>query len=307
MKRFALILGLGVLLASGPAASLAQTTDESFAALRAAEAKKDAALVKKLAAQTHALAQEELKVPEPEGADMQKAWKERLAWARDVDSFTEFALYSVSLQAPPAEAIDLLQTLEKQNPKSKYLADGGYSRYFAALQQAGQTSQIVAVAQRAVANMPDCIDALLVLVDNALTKGDIAQASALGQRMVNAMNKETKPEGMAQADWDRKRSLALGHGYYAMGMAAAAGNRYYEVDRNLRAALPFIRGNNTMLGPALFQLGVANYQLGRTLLDRQRMLQAADFSDQAAKIPGPHQEGAWRNAMSIRQEASRMR
>ena len=308
MNRFVLTLGLGVLLVGGPVAALAQTTDEAFAALKAAEAKKDAALVKKLAAQTHALVAEELQVPQPEGADMLTAWKERLAWARDVDSFSEYALYSVSIPAAPAVAVDLLQTLEKQNPKSKYLDDGGYARYFTALSQAGQAAQIVPVAQRAIANLPNCVDALLVLVDNALTRGDLGTASTLGQRVVAAMSKETKPEGMAQADWDRKRGTALGHGYYAIGMANATGNKYYEVDRNLRAALPFIKGNNALLGPALFQLGVANYQLGRQLLDRQRMMQAADFSDQASRIPGfPNQNDAWRNSQAIRAEAAKMR
>jgi hypothetical protein len=307
MNRFVLILGLGILLAGGPIAALAQTTDEAFAALKAAEAKKDAELVKKLAGQTHALASEELKVPEPEGADMQKAWKERLAWARDVDTFTEYALYSTSLQAEPAVAIDLLETLERQNPKSKYLDDGGYARLFAVLSQTGQTAKIVPIAQKAVASLPDCVDVLLVLLDNALTKGEVGPASTYAQRLIATISREGKPEGMAQADWERKRSVALGHGYYALGMAAAQKNQPFEVDKNLRAALPFIKGNNAMLGPALFQLGVANYQLGRQLLDRQRMLQAADFSDQASRIPGPQQNDAWRNVQAIRAEAAKMR
>jgi len=306
MNRFVLPLSLGIFLVGG-AAALAQTTDDSFAALKAAEAKKDAAAVKKLAAQTHALVAEELKVPEPEGADMQAAWKARLAWARDVDTFTEYALYSTSLQAPPAVAIDLLQTLEKQNPKSKYLDEGGYSRYFAALSQSGQASQIVPVASKAIADQPDCVDLLLVLVDNAMAQNATGNASTYSQRLVAAMSKETKPEGVSDADWERKRALALGHGYFAMGMAAAAANRIFDADRNLRAALPFIKGNSAMYGTALFQLGVANYQLARQLLDRQRMIQAADFSDQASKIPGPHQQDAWRNAQSIRNEALKMR
>ncbi len=306
MNRFVLPLSLGILLVSG-AAALAQTTDDSFAALKAAEAKKDAAAVKKLAAQTHALAAEELQVPEPEGADMQKAWKDRLAWAREVDTFTEYALYSTSLQAPPAVAIDLLQMLEAQNPKSKYLDEGGYGRYFAALSESGQASKIVPIASKAIANLPDCVDLLMVLVDNAMAQNAGGNALTYGQRLVSAMSRDTKPEGMAQADWDRKRALALGRGYYAMGMAQAQANRPFDVDKSLRAALPYIKGNSSMYGTALFQLGVANYQLGRQLLDRQRMMQAADFSDQASRIPGPHQQDAWRNTQAIRSEVAKMR
>jgi hypothetical protein len=298
---------VGALLILGPFVGLSQTLDESFAALKDAEAKKDVELVKKLSAQTHALAAEELAIEEPQGADMKKAWKERLSWARDVDSFSEYALYSLSSQAEPKVAIDLLQTLEKQNPKSRYLDEGGYARYFAELTESGQSAQIVPVAEKALASLPNSVDLLLVLADAAMSKQQTANGLTYSQRLVAAMNRATKPEGVSEADWGRKRSLALGHGYYYIGMIMAQRNSFFEADRNLRAALPHIRGNSAMAGPALFSLGVANFQLGTQTNNKKRVLEAADFSDQASKIPGSQAQDAWRNAQAMRAQAAKMR
>jgi hypothetical protein len=307
MNLSVLSVCLGALLVLGPFVGLSQTLDESFAALKDAEAKKDVELVKKLSAQTHALAAEELAIEEPESAEMKKAWKERLSWARDVSSFSEYALYSLSLTAEPAVAIDLLQTLEKQNPKSRYLDEGGYARYFAALTQSGQTAQVTTVAEKGLANLPGSVDLLLVLADTAMSKQQTGNGLTYSQRLVTAMNKATKPEGVSDADWGRKRSMALGHGYYYIGMIQAQRNAFFEVDRNLRAALPHIQGNNALMGPALFALGVANFQLGSQTNNKKRVMEAADFSERASKIPGSHAADAWRNTQAMRAQAAKMR
>jgi hypothetical protein len=75
----------------------------------------------------------------------------------------------------------------------------------------------------------------------------------------------------------------------------------------LRAALPLIKGNNPMLGPALFFLGVANYNIGKLTLNKAKMLEAAKFSQDSAAIQGPYQDQAYRNAMNIKTEADHMR
>jgi len=307
MKLSVLGVCLGTLLVLGPTAGLSQTLDESFAALKDAEAKKDVELVKKLSAQTHALAAEELAIEEPAAADMKKAWKERLSWARDVDSFSEYALYSLSLTSQPAVAIDLLQTLEKQSPKSRYLDEGGYARYFSILNDSGKAADIVPIAEKALVNLPNSIDLLLVLADAAMGKQQTGNGLTYSQRLVAAMGKATKPEGVSEADWGRKRSLALGHGYYYIGMISAQRNQFFDADRNLRLALPHIRGNNAMAGPALFALGVANFQLGTQTNNRKRVLEAAEFSDQASKLPGSQAQDAWRNAQAMRAQAAKMR
>ncbi|HSW48556.1 MAG TPA: hypothetical protein VLH09_00200, partial [Bryobacteraceae bacterium] len=274
--------------------------------LKEAVSKKDVPLTKKLVAETSALAREEAEMEEPADANLKQTWKERTAWARDVDKFCEYALFSLSVSAEPAVAIDLLTTLEKLNPKSVYLDDGGYSRYFAALQESGASAKILPVAENAIKNLPNASDVLMVLLNNALGKGQTGQALTYGQRLVSAMSKDAKPEGMAQADWDRKRSTALGQGYYAVGMVHAAGNKFFDADKALRAALPYIKGNPGMYGPALFQLGVANFQLGVQTNNKKRVLEAATFSEQASKISFDRSADAFRNAQAMRAQAAKM-
>ena len=63
--------------------------------------------------------------------------------------------------------------------------------------------------------------------------------------------------------------------------------QYFEADKELRAALPLIQGNTAMTAPALFYLGMANYDLGRRTMSKARVPEAAKFSEQAAAIKGP--------------------
>jgi tetratricopeptide (TPR) repeat protein len=300
------VLTLAAILIAAPAVGVANELDDSFAALQAAEAKKDAALVKKLAVATSELARGEAEMDEPADASLKQTWKERTAWARDVDTRCEYALYAVSLQAEPAVAIDMLTTLETLNPKSRYLDEGGYSHYFAILGKTGDSAKVMPIAEKALKSLPNSADLLLVLLDNALAKSQSGQALTYGQRLVNAMSKAAKPEGVAQADWDSKRAQALGRGYWAVGMVNASSGRYFEVDKALRAALPYIRGNNAMAGPALFQLGLANFQLGVQTNNKKRVLEAASFSEQASKMSFAQAQDAYRNTQAMRAQAAKM-
>jgi hypothetical protein len=112
---------------------------------------------------------------------------------------------------------------------------------------------------------------------------------------------------MSAADWDRKKTGALGRGYFIAGFIHAEKGVYANADKELRAALPMIKGNDSMMGPALFQLGVANYQLGKMTLNKQKMMEGATFSDQCAAIVGPYAQQAWKNSALIKKEAAAMR
>ena len=294
------------LLAAGPAV-LANELDDTFASLKEAEAKKDLALLKKLSAETSALAREEIGIAEPSNATDKDTWVKRVAYAKEVEAYSEYALYSAAVQSPAESAIDLLTALEEQNPTSRYLDEGGYARYFQALEQSGAGAKVVPLAEKVIKTLPGCGDALMVLANNALTKGQNGQALSYAQKLVSSTVKDTKPAAMAQADWDRKRATLLGRGYWISGMMFASSNNFYEADRNLRAALPYIRGNDAMSGPALFALGVANYQLGAQTNNKNRVLEAANFSEQASKIPGGHAQQAYSNTQAMRTAAAKMR
>ncbi len=286
--------------------ALPDELDDSFKSLQEAQSKPDPALVKKLAAQTCELARKVTSTPAPENPDEKEAWAKRVEYARGIELNTEYALYSVAVQGAPAVTVELLAALEQQNPKSKYL-DGAYASYFHALNQTGGAAKIRTVAGKAIANFPDNEDLLLVLANSALTQNQFGSAAKFASRLVASVNKHSKPEGMPAADWQRKRTAALGSGYWILGVAQASQNNYVAADEALRAALPLIEGDEARLAAALFYLGVSNYQVGRLMNSKAKVLEGAKFSDRAAAMKSDFAQQAWRNARAMRDEALKMR
>jgi hypothetical protein len=86
-----------------------------------------------------------------------------------------------------------------------------------------------------------------------------------------------------------------------------AKQQWMAADKDLRAALPLIKGNDAMLGAALFHLGMANYNLGKMTNSKAKVLEGAKFSEDCAKITGPFTDQAWHNAQAMKTEAGQMR
>jgi hypothetical protein len=300
------VLSMMVLLVGAPAVVRTQDLESTYQSLKDAEAKNDAALVKKLSAETSALARAAIAEAAPEAAEEKDGWTKRVAYARDVDSYSEYALYAVAVKSQPATTVDLLAALEEQNPKSKYL-DEGYAYYLYALSQAGASAKIPAIAEKGLANFPDNPDLLAVLADHSLAAKQNDRALGYANRLIASLGKHPKPEGMPEADWERKKSTSLGRGYWMAGVISGEKSQYAAADKNLRAALPLIKGNDAMMGPALFHLGVANYNLGKMTANKAKVLEAAKFSDQCAAITGPYAEQAWKNSAAMKAEAAKMR
>jgi tetratricopeptide (TPR) repeat protein len=274
--------------------------------LREAVTQKDSGRVKALTVQACALAREVISAPLPDSDEEKEAWKNRVAFARDVELFTEYALYATAIQAPRATAVDLLATLEQQNPRSKYLADA-YGSYFYALHQTGAGAKIPAIAEQAIGNFPENDDALLVLADHTMNRKQTDTALRYAKRLTAVLNKRTRREGMPVAEWERKRAAALGRGYWIAGVIEGEKGQYYEADKDLRAAMPLLGNSDSMRAPALFYLGMANYQLGRMTMKKALVLEGVKFSQEAATIQGPLAQQAWHNALVMKDEAAKMR
>jgi hypothetical protein len=294
------VLSMAFVLLGGSVLAFAQDLESSFQSLKDAEEKNDAALVKKLSAATSALAKQAIAEPAPAAEEDKAGWTNRVSYAKEVEAYTEYVLYAVAVKSPPATTVDLLATLEQANPKSKYL-DQGYGNYLYALTQSGAAAKIPAVAEKALANFPDNLDLLMYLANHGMS-------GTYANRLVAAATKQTKaPEGVPEADWEKKRTTALGQGYYISGVAAFGKSQWAIADKDLRAALPLIKGNDTMTSEALFELGVANYQFGKMTMNKAKILEGAKFSDQCAAMPGARAAQAWKNSAIMKTEAGAMR
>lgn len=264
-------LSVALVLMTGTGVAVADDLEDAVAALKQAEPSKDPAKIKQLAAAVHAAAQK-MQTPPADASD-KEGFEARAAYAKEQDTYSEYALFALATQmrGQPAVALDLVSALEKQNPKSKYL---------------------------------DEPESLEIQTENALSKKQNDRALSFANRLIAAGNR--KPEAAA-GDWEARKNAALAQGYWTAGVIQADKGMLKDADRNLRAALPLIKGNNGMAGPALFYLGIVNYKIGQATLNKAKMLEAVKFSQDAAAIPGPQQDQASRNAMNIKAEADKMR
>jgi len=295
-----------VLLLSAPAALSSQELKDAFDGLSQAATGKDVPLILKSANEVFALAKTTLETAAPEGADEKAAWQVRVDYAKSIQTQAEYALVTFALQAPAADQIQVFAALEAASPKSQYL-DGIYSQYFLALNQTGASNRIVPIAEKALANLPENEDLLLLLTDDALNRKQLDKALSLANRLSAVMVRHPKPPGLSAADWDKKKATCLSHAYWTAGVVSGEKQQWVNADKNLRAALPLIQGNNAMLAPAYYYLGVANYSLGRMTNSKAKILEGASFSEKSAAIQGTLQQQAWRNAQAMKTEAGKMR
>jgi tetratricopeptide (TPR) repeat protein len=285
---------------------VADELDDTYQSLQDAVAKKDAAQVKKLAVPLFDLSRKVIAAPEPTSAIEKEDWPNRVKYAKEAEGYAEYALFATGVQAEPATMVDLLGLLEQQSPKSKYL-DQGYDAYLAALHQVGKDDAVPAIAEKAIANFPNNPDLLLSMANASLVKKQSDRAIGFANRLVAAANSRPKPEALAAADWERKKSVWLGRGYWISGVTNGEKSLYALSNKSLRAALPYIKGEPGLLAPALFYLGVDNYQLGTMTNNKAQILEGVKYSDQCAAIEGAYQHQAWLNSQSMKAAADRMR
>ena len=277
-------------------ASLAQANqlDENYAQLKAAQTAKDADTVLKLSAETSKLARAEAALPQPTDASQVADWKQRVEFAKDVDAFTEYSLATVaSTSSDSSKTIALVEQLLAQNPKTTYLSVCANS-YLDALAKKSTKDQM-AGAQNIIKANPNSEDALYVL-------GVTGQNPTYAMRLVTVMKAKAKPEGVAEADWEKRKSMMLGQGYYISGATACSKGTWTDCDKDLRAAIQYVGKDPAIAGNLYFYLGLANYNLGKLTGDRSKIQEGEKFSEQSAALPGPMQGKAASNVNAMKQE-----
>jgi DNA-binding SARP family transcriptional activator len=269
--------------------------------LKAAEAKKDPALVLKWSATTSEMARKVVASPQPTDEDAVEGWKRDVDYSRQVDIYTEYALYSALLQTTdPKMRIQLAEALQARNPQSQYIPQMAQP-LFLAYAQAGQNEKALAFAEACLSANRASEEMLLALAQSYMDKKQPDQAIATSQQAIQAADTKQKPEGVDPAAWETWKTQIKGRAEWMSGVSYAAQNKWALADKSLRAALPSMQADKPMLAQALFFLGLANYRLaagGQT----ERARDALRFSEQCAAIPGPFQASARTNVKAIRSE-----
>jgi hypothetical protein len=270
--------------------------DAAYYALKAAVAKEDLVLAKKWSARTSEAAR---KIIGSTKASTDADEKQHLEYAKQVDEYSEYALYVLALKAQPKDEMDLVDTLIKQNPKSQYLPQVANS-YFAALGKAGETAKVCPAAEKMAVDKN--AEAMLAAADCNWRGSHAERVVALAAKATEAVSTRAKPEGVSDSEYATQKAALLGSANFYTGIGYIMEMRYGPANKALRAALPTIKSNQQLYAIALFDLGLANYQLGKPLGDKAQMRQGLQFFQQSAEISGPMQEQASRNAKTVLNE-----
>jgi hypothetical protein len=288
IASLALFVAAGLMCSS---VARADELDDAYQALKDAQTAKNADDVLKWA---------------PEASKLARAITEasRLEYAKQVDAFAEYSLSATLVaQTDAAKQAALGDALVELNPKSQYLPQCT-GAYLAAVAKSGGADKQVAAARKIVAGSPNSEDALFALATGLMQKQP-GQAAQFASRLTTVLRTKAKPEGVSEADWDRRKTTLLGQGYYIAGAGSCAAQAWADCDRNLRAAIPFVGKDPTMGGTTYFYLGLANYNLGKAgniIIDRSKVMDGQKFSEQAAAMPGPMQSRAATNAAAMKQD-----
>ncbi len=214
-------------------------------------------------------------------------------YARQVNTYTEYSLYAMALStADPKKQSALIEALQQRNPKSEYLAKA-VDTLFVAYQKSGANDKAVALAQQAFATGNPSEDMLLVLTDDAARKKDGDKVHAYSAKLVDIMNAKPKPEGVADADWTKRKNTILGLAYSINGKQYLNDGKLAEADAELRKALPVVEANAALKTEVLFYLGLANYKM-------EKVQDAYTFFKACAAVSSPFQATANKNLTAIK-------
>jgi hypothetical protein len=266
--------------------------DAAYYALKAAVAKQDVAQAKKWSARTSEAARKAVSSAKPTDDE----GKQQLEYSKQVDEYSEYALYVVALKAQPKDEVDLVDTLIKQNPKSQYLPEVATS-YFAALSKAGEGAKACPAAARMAVDKN--VEAMLYAADCSWRGSKAESVISYAAKAAEAAGTRAKREGVSDSDWAAQKGALLGSANFYTGVGYTMQMRYGPASKALKAALPAIKGNATLYAIALFDLGLADYQLGKPLGDKAQMREGLHYFQQSADIASPMQDQASRNAKLV--------
>lgn len=270
-------------------------------ALKAAEAKKDPDLIRQWATRTSAVARKFVQSPKPNDADELAIWAQRVNYAKQVNIYTEYSLCATALQTTdPRKRIELIDTLRAQNPNSQYLSQLKDVE-FLAYRQAGDNAKTIAFAEKTLETDQSNEDMLLIVANEYMQKKqNTGKLLSYCARLIELMATKPKPAGEEDAAWEKKKTVTLGLAHYMMGVTYADQNKFAQVDKSLRAALPLVKGNERLMPGTLFYLGLANYKLGESGGGKDRILDALKFNQECAAMKSPYQAQAAKNVKAIR-------
>ncbi|MBI3471268.1 MAG: hypothetical protein HY013_07925 [Candidatus Solibacter usitatus] len=261
--------------------------------LKAAEGKKDPDVVKKWAGLTSQLAVKLAATPKPKEEDEVEAWKQRVDFAKQLNTYTEYSLFAAAVQAPdPRKRIELAEALRQRNPQSEYAKKMDPVEFKAYLQLNDRAGALT-TAERVLATDQTDEDILVFAANANAEKKDAEKAIQYSNKAIELLNTKPKPEGVSDADWTNKKNGTSAVAYFLAGSTYFGQNKLKEAETALRAGLAPSEGNEQLKAQILFYLSLAVHKQGK-------LPEALQLSQQCAAIKSPFQAKAAENAKVLR-------
>ena len=278
----------------------------SYKALKDAEEKQDNAAITQHAGECFNLAGKIATAKQPAGESDPEVWKTNQAYAKEVLKYSEYAMDVAILREQDTDKkVQMFELLEKQRPDSEYLPQ--LFPVMLPIYGKMKPDKSFPFAQRAIGKAPKDEDLLLVLANGYYTRKQFDSSAQTGQRLIAAMQSHGKPEKMSAGDWESRKAMMLGRGYWLTGMSYAAQQKHPQAAESLKASLPFIKSEPELLAAAYFNIGLSSYNLARITRERPVMQEALKYTELCAGMKSGFQANAQQNAYAIKQELSRMR
>ena len=282
----------------------ASDAEMAYGGLQAAVAKNDPAMIIKWADVTAEAARKGAKTPKPADEDELPRWEYKVKFSEQVQDRCEYEILSAALRLPDLnQKIQMIEAMGRIFPQSKYTSQLD-ELHFQCWRQLNNPDKAAEVAANCVAKGTAGEDMLLFLANATFDKKDYDKTVEYSTKLVDLLKTKPVPQGADPAAWENKKKVSMAAGYFLKGMVFAGQNKWNESDVVLREALPFMEGNEALLGPTYFQLGLANYRLGAAppgkKPDLKRVQDALAFNQKAAAIKGNHQAQAVKNVSVIR-------
>ncbi len=262
--------------------------DAMFRCQKAAEMKKDPALIKTWDDRVYQLAAKIASAAQPKDIDPQ-VWKHSQEVAKGMLAGREYEEFTKALDPPAAKTkAAALEAFLAKYPNSQYVPQI-WTHLMNAYRSIGDTAKALAAADRIMAADPDDPDALLISSQMMLDRrSNYVKIIANGQRVLKDVPNRPKPENYSPEEWEQRKSYYLGSANMLIGNAYVNQNAYQQADKYLRQALVYLKGGDQTHAAILFYVGYANYYM-------ENYKEAAVFFRQCMQIPGPFHEQANRN------------
>ncbi|HEX4593393.1 MAG TPA: hypothetical protein VH157_03915 [Bryobacteraceae bacterium] len=278
--------------------------DAAYDALQAAQAKGDSEAVRKYLPLSWDIATKTRQIPKPTDPDDLADWARQMEFAKEVLTFTEYALSTEATQeSDPLKKADLIKTLESRNPESKFLAIAKNDRPRIDLATLSP-EKAVALAEQALVDDPDNEDFLVTVANYYIQREqDLPKVLSYSLRLLDLLPRKNKPDDVSAEEWAAKKAKYSGWANWMAGVIYAKQARYGLADRYLRASLGNLHEERLLAG-AYFYLGYANYAMAGEQRDKSRAIEAVRFDKLCAAIDGPYREPALKNLEVLRNEYS---